>query len=186
MSSDIPSTDAPIDGDTVSDASPSPDARLDRRAVISLVFDVGAAFDRFTGQMRRSFGINAHERLALSLLWERDSLTMSELGQWIPLSRAAVTTLVDRMEAAGLVERADDPHDRRRTVVRRTAVADARMTPVIMPWMEDVHALAERNAHVLDDLVRLMTDFREITGAHADRLGALADHEIHQLARPEA
>lgn len=80
-------------------------AREDLEAVADLIFRAGTAFDGLTAQMRRAFDLNAHERLALAALWSHGPLTMTDLGAWIPLSRAAVTTLVDRMEEYGLVRR---------------------------------------------------------------------------------
>jgi DNA-binding MarR family transcriptional regulator len=48
-------------------------------------------------------------------------LAMSAIGRAQVLTTGGVTRLVDRMEAAGLVERADDPGDRRGRLVRLTS-----------------------------------------------------------------
>jgi len=53
-------------------------------------------------QWRRALMVNAHERLAMINLWNEGSLSMSELGTRIPLSRAAITSLTDRLERLGL------------------------------------------------------------------------------------
>src|SRR5688572_33460958 len=73
-----------------------------------------ATTDSLTSQLRRGWGLNAHEMQAVSMLWEFGRMTMTDLGRRIPLSRAAVTTLTDRLEQLGFVKRVPDPTDRRR------------------------------------------------------------------------
>jgi DNA-binding MarR family transcriptional regulator len=51
-------------------------------------------------------------------------LSMRTIAQEQVLSTGGVTRLVDRMETAGLVERADDPADRRGRLVRLTPVGE--------------------------------------------------------------
>lgn len=51
-------------------------------------------------------------------------LAMSAIGRAQVLTTGGVTRLIDRMEAAGLVERADDPDDRRGRLVRLTTVGE--------------------------------------------------------------
>lgn len=153
------------------------------RELIAYIFRFATTFDRFTGQMRRAFSLNAHERLALAMLWERGPMTMTELGAWIPLSRAAVTTLVDRMEASGLVVRGTDPVDRRRTVVRHTQSSEDRMRPIIGPWSDDMIELAEKHADNWPAISAFIDDFRARTGAHAQRLCDMSDQTLHEIAR---
>jgi DNA-binding MarR family transcriptional regulator len=49
-----------------------------------------------------------------------DGLTMSELSRRLIVSNGAITGLVDKLAAAGLVTRREDPQDRRSTIVRLT------------------------------------------------------------------
>ena len=68
---------------------------------------------------------NQAERMALmtlSIAADRgEAMTMSELGSWIGLSRAAVTALADRFERAGVIVRLPDSTDRRRTILEITS-----------------------------------------------------------------
>jgi len=49
----------------------------------------------------------------LQALWEIDGLSISDLGEKVQLEKSTMTSLIDRMEAAGLLRRDDHPTDRR-------------------------------------------------------------------------
>ena len=49
-----------------------------------------------------------------------DGLTMSELSRRLIVSNGAITGLVDKLAAGGLVTRREDPRDRRSAIVRLT------------------------------------------------------------------
>lgn len=66
--------------------------------------------------LRSTFDLTFIESLATLVLLDGATLKMSELAATLPLSRAAMTTLADRLERAGMVERqipALDQGDRR-------------------------------------------------------------------------
>lgn len=62
-------------------------------------------------------------RAILDLVTRRPVGTMTTLGKSIGLSRAAVTTLVDRLEGFGYVTSKPDPDDRRRILLDPTGAA---------------------------------------------------------------
>jgi DNA-binding MarR family transcriptional regulator len=70
---------------------------------------------RGAGEVRASYGS------VLVPLFERDGLRLSELAAAARLSKQAMTGLVNRCEADGLVERGPDPTDGRAFNVRLTA-----------------------------------------------------------------
>ena len=68
----------------------------------------------------RGADLPAAQLQALSLLATEDHLGMSELAERIGVAESTATRLVDRLEAAGLVERRTSPPDRRRVVAELT------------------------------------------------------------------
>jgi DNA-binding MarR family transcriptional regulator len=52
---------------------------------------------------------------------EEGGLSQAQLSAMMLVNRANITSLVDRMEKAGLVERTDSPTDRRYNIVKLTA-----------------------------------------------------------------
>lgn len=71
----------------------------------------------FHGALAASFGLNPTDLKCRGLLDETGAITAGELAALTGLTTAAVTGVIDRLERAGLVQRAKDPHDRRRVVV---------------------------------------------------------------------
>ena len=80
----------------------------------------------------------------LKLLQEIGDLSLGTLSKEIRAHNSTVTGIVDRMEAAGLVERARSDEDRRVWIIRLTAqgrkVAEKAR---VSPWDMLRHALAE-------------------------------------------
>jgi DNA-binding MarR family transcriptional regulator len=73
-------------------------------------------------------GVTYPQYLVLLVLWERDGLTVSEIGERLFLDSGTLTPLLKRLEAQGLVDRSRDPQDERRVVIRLTGRARALKT----------------------------------------------------------
>jgi len=58
-------------------------------------------------------GLTLPQWVILSALWREDGMQVAELGRWNGTNLPAVSRLLDRMEASGLVVRRADPEDRR-------------------------------------------------------------------------
>jgi DNA-binding MarR family transcriptional regulator len=85
--------------------------------------DATQRYDEAVGEI---YGLGPAERLALSLLWHGPQ-TSSAIARHTRLTPAAVTALVDRLEARGFVRRQPDPRDRRKVLVE-AAAETARVT----------------------------------------------------------
>ena len=86
-----------------------------------------------------------------------DGTTASELGQRLGVSKQAAGKTVDRLVALGYLERADDPRDARRKLVRMTekGLDGLRRSAVVFDQLRDRWAAtlgAERVAAMEDDL----------------------------------
>jgi DNA-binding MarR family transcriptional regulator len=93
----------------------------------------------------------------LKLLQEIGDLSLGTLSKQIRAHNSTVTGIVDRMEAAGLVERARSDDDRRVWIIRLTAqgrkVAERAR---VSPWDMLRHALAELPAADQEKLTALL------------------------------
>jgi len=98
------------------DASPAPgvDAGLDDVAEAwRLVRELMIASRPHYLAVLQDVGLSPVQGLALLHLNAEEPLTMSELAAALKCDNSNVTGIVDRLEAAGLVERRPAPHDRR-------------------------------------------------------------------------
>ncbi|MBR4869850.1 MAG: MarR family transcriptional regulator [Oscillospiraceae bacterium] len=59
----------------------------------------------------------------MTLLWQGDGITMTELARLAGMSRQQTTKVVDRLIRGGFAERENDPNDRRVIRLRTTAYA---------------------------------------------------------------
>ena len=111
-------------------------------------------------EFHRNHGLHGTDSAALHALGQR-SMTMGELADALKLSPAAVTSVVDRLEAAGLAGRRPDERDRRRTIVSALPVAD--------PAADDVHrrvfeALGDVPPDELASTTRIVAALRDALG----------------------
>lgn len=157
-------------------ATPGQEPRLVRR--------VTSSFDALASQHRRAWGLNHHEMQAILILWEFGRMTMTDLGSRIPLSRAAVTTLTDRLESLGLVKRNPDPTDRRRVLLEITPRVETEMARVNSGWDEHVHAIAAADPAAWESFVQVALALRDSARSEAEYLRALDDDAFRTKGAP--
>jgi MarR family transcriptional regulator, 2-MHQ and catechol-resistance regulon repressor len=67
-----------------------------------------------------ALGIGFSDFAALEVLLHKGPLPVNEIGRRVRLTSGSMTTAVDRLERKGMVERKNDPGDRRARVVHLT------------------------------------------------------------------
>lgn len=72
----------------------------------------GRVFEKLLAEHGISEFNGAQGRI-LFVLWEQDGITISELSQRTGLAKTTLTSMLDRLEAAGHVQRTSSPNDRR-------------------------------------------------------------------------
>jgi DNA-binding MarR family transcriptional regulator len=77
------------------------------------VYSTAHAFNRAYKPLLDALGLTYPQYLAMFALWERDNLSVKELGELLRLDSGTLTPLLKRLEAMGLVRRARDPADER-------------------------------------------------------------------------
>lgn len=79
---------------------------------------LGAELVLFAQSVADRLKINTTDLQCLAVLMSAGPMTAGQIAETTGLTTGAITGVVDRLEKAGLVQREDDPVDRRRVVVR--------------------------------------------------------------------
>lgn len=106
-------------------ATRRPDAKadwlqLDQQLCFAL-YSSSLAMTKLYKPLLAPLGITYPQYLALLVLWERDGLSVGELGERLFLDSGTLTPLLKRMEASGWLTRQRAAEDERRVVVHLTA-----------------------------------------------------------------
>lgn len=84
------------------------------------VFDL--SMERYRAAFAHAYGITVNDSLVLSLLATAGSaLKPADLARQLSVTAATLTNMLDRLEAAGFVDRARNAKDRRNLLVQLTA-----------------------------------------------------------------
>jgi DNA-binding MarR family transcriptional regulator len=147
-------------------AQPDPAAPLiplDSQLCFSL-YGTSIAINRTYKPMLDALGITYPQYLVLSVLWERDGLTITDIATRLALEPSTITPLVKRLEQAGFLSRQRNPKDERQVTVRLSprgreryrqtgCLTDALLRKSGMT-VEEITALNEQVRRLRDTLAR--------------------------------
>jgi DNA-binding MarR family transcriptional regulator len=118
---------------------------------------------RVRSRLRARFGTTL-PRFDLMSQLERhpEGLKMNELSRLLMVTGGNVTAIVDQLEKEGLVERVDEPADRRAFRIQLTRAGEktfAEMARAHEEWVVELLAGMSRREH--DDLLRLLAKVKQ-------------------------
>lgn len=99
----------------MSDATTSQQVLLSLRQIIR-------AMDLRSRQLEKSVGLTVPQLVVLKEVAEADGIPIGQIAKRISLSQATVTTIVDRLEQRGTIERRREESDRRKVNLHITPV----------------------------------------------------------------
>ncbi|KQP12709.1 MarR family winged helix-turn-helix transcriptional regulator [Pseudorhodoferax sp. Leaf267] len=94
--------------------------QLDHQLCFAL-YSASLAMTKLYKPLLEELGLTYPQYLAMLALWERDGLSVSELGERLFLDSGTLTPLLKRLEAAGLIARIRAVEDERRVHISLTA-----------------------------------------------------------------
>lgn len=88
-------------------------------------------------------GLHITDHKCLDLIRHYGAMPAGRLAELTGLTTGAITGTIDRLEKAGYVRRANDPKDRRRTIVEptRNKKLERKIEVIFMPLHENMHKL---------------------------------------------
>ncbi len=142
----------------------SPGQRERARRVLEALRTYRAAESAMRRRTRDSMSMGENELLALRFLLRQPghSARPAELVKYLGVTSASITTMLDRLEKSGRVERIANPTDRRSIFVKATAHADDEVRETLgrmhgLMYDVAVGMSAEAQEHVVEFL-RQMSD----------------------------
>ncbi|MBF6023653.1 MarR family winged helix-turn-helix transcriptional regulator [Lysobacter niastensis] len=107
---------------------------LDAQLCFAL-YSTGLALNKVYRKLLAPLGLTYPQYLVMLVLWERDQVTVSEIGERLFLDSATLTPLLKRLEASGLITRTRAKDDERQVIIAltpegRAQKAEARAVPM--------------------------------------------------------
>jgi DNA-binding MarR family transcriptional regulator len=131
------------------------------------------SFDAFDEAAAARIGVNRTDLRCLDLVLGAGALSAGELSAGLKLSPAATTTVIDRLERAGLVARTRDAANRRRVLVTATDAARTAEAEVFRPvGLAGAQALGRYDEKQLATILDFLQTAREVQEAQVARLSA--------------
>lgn len=133
--------------------------RLDNQLCFAL-YSASLAMTKLYKPLLDELGLTYPQYLVMLVLWERDGVTVSELGERLSLDSGTLTPLLKRLESAGLVSRIRDVDDERRVHITLTA-AGRRMK---QRAQKIPGCIMDATQCSLAEVVRLTRELRDLRG----------------------
>ena len=105
----------------------NPALLLDNQLCFAL-YSTSLAMTKLYKPLLEKLGLTYPQYLVMLVLWERDGLMVSELGEHLFLDSGTLTPLLKRLESARLIARIRDVQDERRVHITLTAIGRALKT----------------------------------------------------------
>lgn len=145
-----------------------------------LLHDVTLLFRKHFDRRATRFGLTRAQWRALKCLHLRQGIRQSELADFLEMEAIAVGRVIDRLQAAGFVERRADPNDRRCWRLYPTARAQS-----VTSGMEEIARGLREDAtrdidaddleHMIDVLTRVKENLQALDGDSESPAPTLSD-----------
>jgi len=140
------------------ESSPAPSLALDQQLCFAL-YSTMLGVNKVYRALLKDLGLTYPQYLVMLVLWERDDLTVSEIGERLFLDSPTLTPLLKRLETAGFVARNRSGTDERQVIVSLTA-AGRRLRGRAAEVPTCVAAAMECAPDEIDTLRLRLTDMR--------------------------
>jgi MarR family transcriptional regulator, organic hydroperoxide resistance regulator len=128
-----------------------------RESVGYLLRDASRLMLRVTAARVAEHGVTMTQYFLLRQLWENDGLQQRDIARQLDVPEPALASLLDALEAAGLVVRKRSTSDRRRTHVHVTAAGKSLRDPLLQEGRSVLDGMLEGcSQRSIDDLRRTL------------------------------
>jgi DNA-binding MarR family transcriptional regulator len=157
----------------------SSDLSVEAERVGEAITRYQASVDDFDRDVARVMGTNETDLRCLEILIQSKSqdTTPRQVADRLGLTTGSVTTLLYRLETLGYIDRSPHPTDRRKLIVRATALAYQRAGELYGPLVADGQRLLARySAEQLELVADFLTEADALQQEHLRRLRQVPPH----------
>lgn len=116
-----------------------------------LVYSTNLALNQLYRKLLAPLGLTYPQYLVMLVLWEKDGLTVSEIGEKLFLESSTLTPLLKKLQSNGIVNRERSTKDERQVIISLTAQGHAlKLKAVNIPLQ-----VAQASACDLDSITQL-------------------------------
>jgi DNA-binding MarR family transcriptional regulator len=150
------------------------------QAIIQKHRDMSTETIMFHQNVADALGLHITDHKCLDLIRQYGAMPAGRLAELTGLTTGAITGIIDRLEKAGYVRRANDPKDRRRTIVEPTQNKkwERKIESIFIPLHERMHKLlSSYSESELDFLLDVSTKTVELTHEESKNYGVIRFEE---------
>jgi DNA-binding MarR family transcriptional regulator len=143
------------------------------QAIIQKHRDMSTETIMFHQNVADALGLHITDHKCLDLIRQYGAMPAGRLAELTGLTTGAITGIIDRLEKAGYVRRANDPKDRRRTIVEPTQNKkwERKIESIFIPLHERMHKLlSSYSESELDFLLDVSIKTVELTHEESKKL----------------
>jgi DNA-binding MarR family transcriptional regulator len=143
------------------------------QAIIQKHRDMSTETIMFHQNVADALGLHITDHKCLDLIRQYGAMPAGRLAELTGLTTGAITGIIDRLEKAGYVRRANDPKDRRRTIVEPTQNKkwERKIEAIFIPFHERMHKLlSSYSESELDFLLDVSTKTVELAHEESKKL----------------
>ncbi|GIP58336.1 MarR family transcriptional regulator [Paenibacillus woosongensis] len=104
------------------------------------VYETASEFNKLYAGVLQPFGLTYPQYLVLLALWERDGITVKELGEKLDLGTGTLTPMLARMEANGWLQKRRSQVDERKVFIHLQPKAFEEKAHITLGISEEIRA----------------------------------------------
>jgi DNA-binding MarR family transcriptional regulator len=133
--------------------------------------ELSTAIIAFHQAIADRLGLSAADHKALEIVMRDGPLTASDLARRTRLTPSSTTSLIDRLEHAGYVQRTPDPNDRRRVLLTATINENPTIAPAYADLAAEMATMMRQFTNREQQIIhRYVTDTIAVLRRQTDRL----------------
>jgi DNA-binding MarR family transcriptional regulator len=138
------------------------------RTIVERLREMSTETIMFHQAVADELGLYITDHKCVDIIHRFGAMPAGRLGEMTGLTTGAITGMIDRLEKAGIVKRANDPKDRRKTIVEpiRNKELEKKIEMIFTPLHERMHKFLSSYSDseltfLLDAMVALIEQTRE-------------------------